>query len=182
MERDALSAIHLAAGIAARAHAGQARKDGITPYIVHPARVATLAARFGGDHVAIVSAWLHDVFEDCAPGACAAARKEIGALPLPEGEARAVMAIVEALTKDPSLPKEVQIPDSLDRILAAPPQAVLVKLCDRIDNLLDAELRGGGFKEAYFRKSHLVLERLRDAGVRHGYGGAVAVMEALLGE
>ncbi|MEM2124123.1 MAG: HD domain-containing protein [Methanolinea sp.] len=123
MERDALSAIHLAAGIAARAHAGQARKDGITPYIVHPARVATLAARFGGDHVAIVSAWLHDVFEDCAPGACAAARKEIGALPLPEGEARAVMAIVEALTKDPSLPKEVQIPDSLDRILAAPPQA-----------------------------------------------------------
>ena len=34
-----------------------------TPYIIHPARVAPLVGMFGGTHVAIIVAWLHDIYE-----------------------------------------------------------------------------------------------------------------------
>ena len=59
--------IKTAADHASRAHKGQLRKDRKTPYITHPARVAALVGMFDGSHVAIISAWLHDVYEDCSP-------------------------------------------------------------------------------------------------------------------
>src|SRR3972149_1547626 len=55
-----------AARFAAKAHAGQFRKDGKTPAIVHPARVAGRVAvlPFATDELVAV-AYLHDVMEDC---------------------------------------------------------------------------------------------------------------------
>ena len=61
------SSVQSAADHASGAHKGPYRKDRRTPYIVHPARVAGYVSMFGGSHVAIVSAWLHDVYEDCTP-------------------------------------------------------------------------------------------------------------------
>jgi len=60
-----LLAITSAADHAAGAHKGQFRKDRRTPYIIHPARVAALVGMFGGTHIAIIAAWLHDIYEDC---------------------------------------------------------------------------------------------------------------------
>lgn len=51
---------NLAESIARRAHAGQFRRDGVTPYITHPQFVASM---FEDDHMKAV-AWLHDVLED----------------------------------------------------------------------------------------------------------------------
>ena len=62
-----LLVIKTAADHASRAHKGQFRKDRKTPYITHPARVAGLVGTFNGSHVAIIAAWLHDVYEDCSP-------------------------------------------------------------------------------------------------------------------
>lgn len=47
---------------ATAAHAGQFRRDGVTPYITHPAKVVELL----GDETetALAAAWLHDVLED----------------------------------------------------------------------------------------------------------------------
>lgn len=45
------------------AHAGQFRRDGVTPYIEHPATVAKLLERY--DEITQAVAWLHDVLEDC---------------------------------------------------------------------------------------------------------------------
>lgn len=53
--------VALAARIATEAHAGQVRRDGITPYVKHPESVA---ARVAGDPRAEAVAWLHDVLED----------------------------------------------------------------------------------------------------------------------
>ena len=55
-----------AASFAARAHRGQLRKDGATPYAAHPTRVAmTVAFLFGfDDEEILVAALLHDVIED----------------------------------------------------------------------------------------------------------------------
>jgi len=50
--------------IASRAHSGQYRKDGYTPYVNHPAAVAQRLGREDDEVVAV--AWLHDVLEDTA--------------------------------------------------------------------------------------------------------------------
>lgn len=175
-----LSAIQIVSEEAAKAHTGQARKDGVTPYIVHPARVAALVSRFGGSHIAILSAWLHDVFEDCTPDACIHTRDTLHSLPLPPEDIQSIHAIVMALTKNPDLPKEARIPDSLDRILSSPPEAILVKICDRIDNLVDADRRDEEFKTAYYHKSRLIAEKLRDAAKAYGYNDAFQTLENLV--
>lgn len=52
----------LASSIARKAHDGQFRRDGITPYITHPEAVAKLLE---GEHPDVIAAaWLHDVLED----------------------------------------------------------------------------------------------------------------------
>ena len=48
---------------------------------------------------------------------------------------RSVASGVLALTKDSGLDKSDQMPDSLKRILAQPPEIALVKMADRITNL-----------------------------------------------
>lgn len=180
MDQNHLSAIRIASEEAARAHAGQTRKDGITPYIVHPARVASLVGYFGGDHVAVISAWLHDVFEDCTPETCRHAQETIQQLPLPVEDIQKIHAIIRAVTKNQGLPKELRMPDSLGRILEAPQEAVLVKLCDRIDNLADADHRDEYFRTSYFRKSHVILEKLQDAALSYGYTDAFRTLENLI--
>lgn len=54
--------VSIASSIARKAHEGQFRRDGITPYIIHPEAVAK---SLGGEHpYVIAAAWLHDVLED----------------------------------------------------------------------------------------------------------------------
>jgi (p)ppGpp synthase/HD superfamily hydrolase len=46
------------------AHEGQFRRDGITPYIIHPMMVANHVKRYTDDKDIIDAAYLHDVIED----------------------------------------------------------------------------------------------------------------------
>ena len=134
-----LLAIKSAADHAARAHKGQYRKDRRTPYIIHPARVAALVGMFGGTHVAIITAWLHDIYEDCTPEWIAQTEQFIAHLPFSDDEKNDINAMVDALTKKNTIRgKAARLSDSIDRILDAPPEATLIKLCDRIDNFLDS--------------------------------------------
>jgi guanosine-3',5'-bis(diphosphate) 3'-pyrophosphohydrolase len=57
---------HRAVSFAARAHRHQLRKDGATPYVAHPVRVAfTLLTIFGiDDEQTLAAAVLHDTIED----------------------------------------------------------------------------------------------------------------------
>src|SRR5262245_43305891 len=57
---------HLAADFAAQRHRHGLRKDGVTPYIAHPLRVAlTVSAVFGcTDPEVLAAAILHDTIED----------------------------------------------------------------------------------------------------------------------
>jgi (p)ppGpp synthase/HD superfamily hydrolase len=49
---------------ATEAHRGQFRRNGITPYILHPAHVVSRLAAEGESENVIAAAWLHDVLED----------------------------------------------------------------------------------------------------------------------
>ena len=63
----------------------------------------------------------------------------IAGLPVSPMRTMDIAAIVDALTKKNTIRgKAARLSDSIDRILDAPPEATLVKICDRIDNLLDS--------------------------------------------
>ncbi len=115
---------------AARAHGEQKTPHGFA-YVVHLMTVATevtgaLVAEPGRDAaLAIPCALLHDVVEDTTT-------------PLAEIEAAfgpAIAAGVSALTKDPSIEKDLRMRDSLDRILRQPVEIAMVKMSDRLANL-----------------------------------------------
>ncbi len=120
---------HEAASFAARAHAGQTRRDERTPYIAHPMRVALLVLdRFGcDDEVAIAIALLHDVIEDTP----------VDHDELAEAFSVAVADGVAALSKDARLPEAARDRAYDEAIAAADWRVRLVKLADTCDNAVD---------------------------------------------
>jgi (p)ppGpp synthase/HD superfamily hydrolase len=169
-----LLVIKLAADHASRAHKGQFRKDRKTPYIIHPARVAGLVSMFHGSHVAIIAAWLHDVYEDCSPEWIMRTDEFVAGLPLSDDDRADISAIIDALTKKNTIKdKGARLTDSLTRILDAPPEATLVKLCDRIDNLLDSGVRNGGFTKRYLASTDELIDTLSVRASLYGYDCAL---------
>jgi (p)ppGpp synthase/HD superfamily hydrolase len=172
-----LLVIKSAADHASRAHQGQFRKDRKTPYITHPARVAGLVGTFNGSHLAIIAAWLHDVYEDCTPAWLLRTDELIERMPLPADDRKDIAAIVDALTKKNTIAgKAARLSDSLDRVLNAPPEATLVKLCDRIDNLLDSADRNGGFTKRYLASTDEVIDKLSVRASLYGYDTALDIL------
>jgi (p)ppGpp synthase/HD superfamily hydrolase len=119
---------------AASAHGVQKVPGSDHPYLVHVCSVAAevIAALESEEHehpdLAVQCALLHDVAEDTLV--------ELSAIEAHFGPA--VAAGVAALTKDSSLDKPAQMPDSLQRIRRQPRDVWLVKLADRITNLQPA--------------------------------------------
>lgn len=110
--------------LALRSHAGQLYGD--RPYSVHLEAVQDVLARFGiRDEVVRAAAWLHDVLED-NPNV----RREDLERTLPE----AVVAIVDACTDGAGESREARKERPL-RLIPKTPNAVLVKLADRIANV-----------------------------------------------
>jgi (p)ppGpp synthase/HD superfamily hydrolase len=169
--------LRMAAIKAAADHASQAHKGQFRPYITHPARVAALVGMFGGSHVAVVSAWLHDVYEDCSPAWITRTDKFITGLRLPDDDKTDIALIVDALTKKNTIKgKSARLSNSLDRILDAPPEATLVKLCDRIDNILDSADRNGGFTKRYLASTDEVIGKLEVRASSYGFGTALKLL------
>lgn len=121
--------LHRAVSFAARAHQNQFRKDGATPYIAHPARVAlTLLTIFGiDDEQTLAAALLHDTIEDTTTDFDDLAA-EFG----PE-----VARWVGALTKDSRLPEDDREQTFFAVLDRSPWQVRAIKMADAYDNLLD---------------------------------------------
>lgn len=120
-----------AASFAARAHRHQVRKDGQTPYVAHPFRVAmTIRDIFGcDDQAAIAAAILHDTIEDTTTDF----DDLLGAF----GEE--VARTVAAMTKNMALPEKEREAAYDAQLAKAGWRARLVKLADVYDNLMDTE-------------------------------------------
>lgn len=122
-----------AASFAARAHAGQLRKDNATPYFAHPCRV-TLTVRdiFNcDDPICLAAALLHDTIED-TPADYDDILEHFGPI---------VADCVAALTKDMRLPEHAREPAYDKQLAAADWRAALIKLADVLDNTADAAHR-----------------------------------------
>jgi (p)ppGpp synthase/HD superfamily hydrolase len=109
-----------AAELARVSHLGQFRRDGVTPYINHPAAVAS---RVGGDSTAEAAAWLHDVLEDTD-----ATVDTLREAKIPEE----VIACVVLLTNKGDIGYERYLSQ-----IKADPVAKKVKIADMLSNLSD---------------------------------------------
>jgi 5'-deoxynucleotidase YfbR-like HD superfamily hydrolase len=111
---------------AARAHAGQRRKDG-QAFITHPARVARLLAGRGHDDEVLAAALLHDVVEETAV--------TLEALRAAFGDR--VAGLVASLTENLALPFDERKRDYRERVRCAPPGARAICAADKVCNLQD---------------------------------------------
>lgn len=118
-----------AVSFALRAHAGQMRRDGKTPYAAHVVRVMmTVRETFGcEDPVALAAAVLHDTIED-TPTDYDDVASAFG---------DEVAGIVAAMTKNMLLPEAQREPDYDARLRAGDWRARLIKLADVLDNASD---------------------------------------------
>jgi GTP diphosphokinase / guanosine-3',5'-bis(diphosphate) 3'-diphosphatase len=115
---------------AARKHKDQRRKDEqASPYINHPLSVALLLAEIGGlsDPEILAAAVLHDTLEDT------------GTTPeeLESQFGQRVRRIVEEVTDNKALGKEVRKQLQIDHARDLTADAVLVKLADKTANVTD---------------------------------------------
>ncbi len=119
-----------AVAFAGRAHQGQMRKDGKTPYVSHVFRVCLVVRHvFGVDDPAVLmAAVLHDTIEDTTTDFDDIA-----------GRYGAELAgWVGCLSKDKRLPDDEREQQYCAGLAAAPWQVKICKLADVLDNLLDS--------------------------------------------
>ena len=160
-----IESIRLAAHAATLAHKKQTRKNGRTPYIVHPATVAQLVLFYDNScYLGAIAAWMHDILEDCGTQGEHAFFAALMDMPLSESEIYRVRRAVYALTKNNIIPnRAAKWDDSLSRLVAddTPPFTILVKICDRMDNLMDMDEFKPGFEKLYIEETDLLISAIR---------------------
>jgi guanosine-3',5'-bis(diphosphate) 3'-pyrophosphohydrolase len=146
-----------AVSFAARAHSGQLRKDGRTPYVSHVFRVCLVLRDVFGvtDRRALTAAVLHDTVEDTTTDFDDVAER-FGA---------EVAAWVATLSKDKRLPFEEREEAYCRDLTAAAWQVQVCKLADLFDNLLDSAYLSPEKRPEALGKKRRYLEALR-AGLK----------------
>jgi len=119
-----------AAAFSARAHAGQYRRDGVTPYASHPFRVCFILRHLFKvkDEEALAAALLHDTLEDTAT--------DFDDLEKLFGTRVAQWAAL--LSKDRRLPGVKREKEYIRQLAGAPDVVKLAKIADIYDNLTDS--------------------------------------------
>ena len=147
-----------AAAFAARAHAGQLRKDGVTPYISHPFRVAmTVRDLFNcTDITTLTAAILHDTIEDCLTDYD----------DLLEHFGRPVADTVSALSKDMRVFEPIREREYEARLAAGDWRVHLIKLADVYDNLSDLARNPQGTLKDFRAKCRMALRVARPSASR----------------
>jgi guanosine-3',5'-bis(diphosphate) 3'-pyrophosphohydrolase len=119
-----------AIALAARAHEGQLRKDGRTPYFSHVMRVCTIVRNIFGfdDPRMLTAAVLHDTIEDTTTDFD----------DIEEAFGPEIATWVALLSKDKRSPEGRRELDYINGLQGAPWQVQVCKLADIYDNLLDS--------------------------------------------
>jgi len=110
-------------------HQNQKRKDGKTPYVIHPISVAVILSEIGGidDEEVLSAALLHDTIEDTDTTADEIDR-EFGSN---------ISSIVEELTDNKELSYSERKQFQIDHASDLSKEATLVKIADKTSNVTD---------------------------------------------
>ena len=157
-----------AIALAADAHRQQRRKDaGATPYINHPLALLRILAVEGGveDADVLAAAALHDYLEDCC-GDAGQPSLEQGRELLRRRFGERVLALVEAVSDDKSLPAAERKRLQVEHAAVVPHGAKLIKLADKTANLRDLHATPPASwplqrRKEYFDWAASVVARLR---------------------
>lgn len=145
-----------AARLAAQAHQGQFRKGSSIPYFTHLARVAGRVASLEGSTPEMVAAaYLHDILEDT----------DLEPRDLEREFPSPVPEYVKALTcipPGPGLNRETREAQYFERLKNSVWPVRVIKLCDRLDNLMDAEKLDPDFLGLYIEESEKLLRALQE--------------------
>ena len=142
-----------AISFAARAHQGQMRKDGRTPYASHVFRVCLIARQILGiDDVSVLTAAvLHDTVEDTTTD-FDDLEKEFG---------KEIAGWVADLSKDKRLPEAEREKAYENQLAQAPWQVKICKLADIFDNLTDSVHMSSEKQVRTIRNAHRYLAALK---------------------
>ena len=147
--------IKQAEDFATERHKGQTRKFSGEPYINHPKAVAQLVSDFGGDAEMVTAAWLHDVVEDTGTSI-----EEIEDL-FGNNVAGYVLELTHDI-KDKSKKGEILA----DRMNEMSQGALLIKLCDRLNNVSDFETAKPSFVAKYKPETEYILSHLKSPNLK----------------
>lgn len=132
------------------------RKSSAIPYIIHPIRITSILRAAGFDEFKdediMISALFHDLIEDTdtTPDLI---ESEYGAI---------VASVVNELSK----PKRGSKEDWLKTFENASKEAKIVKMADRIDNLLDMEMGPIEKRKSYAEQAKLIVKYCGNADVK----------------
>lgn len=141
---------------AKQAHEGQLRKDG-RPYFTHPKRVANLVRQYKGDSNEIESlvaaAYCHDLLEDT----------QITYYDLVNAFGYCVASLVMELTTNPEMKcgvgsKKEYLSYKLRHMTH---WALVIKLCDRLDNISDMNGGTEEWKRKYIEETEYILDYIK---------------------
>lgn len=139
--------LELAIIFATKHHAGQTRKSDGRPYIMHPLSVMNTLYKVKKSkniNLLAIATVLHDVVEDCNVSLDDIA-KEFG---------YKVTSIVEELTSDKEEIKNIGKTDYLiQKMVNMSSYALVIKLCDRLDNTNDLSTMNENFKLNYCKET-----------------------------
>jgi (p)ppGpp synthase/HD superfamily hydrolase len=163
---------------AVRAHQGVYRKGTGEPYIMHPLAVAARVKSVKGDtsnlFLLMTAAVLHDTVEDVEWVTLDLIAKEFG---------HAVAALVEELTLDKDQYEKLGKKEYLAReIVQMSSYARVLKLCDRLENVMDMGKMKTSFQKRYTIETLYMLERLEQDGARKITPTQRRLMYLILGE
>lgn len=143
----------MARTFAEEAHNNQVRLDG-TPYINHPIRVAENVRRYCEKNLKIetlIAAYLHDVVEDTGVSLSqliAIFGKKVGSL---------VLEVTNDDIMKRKLGKAVYL---TDKMLKMSDEGLILKLCDRLDNVSDLDTAAEKFRKRYSKETLEILENV----------------------
>src|SRR5438105_2111530 len=142
-----------AVSFAARAHQGQLRKDGKTPYASHVFRVCLVLRHVFGvdDPRTLTAAVLHDTIEDTTTDFD----------DLEEHYGAEIARWVSLLSKDKRLPDQEREAAYAAGLASAPWQVKVCKLADIFDNLMDSST-GLQRSDHVIKRAHFYLNALKN--------------------
>jgi (p)ppGpp synthase/HD superfamily hydrolase len=141
-------------------HNGQIRKGDGRPYILHPLSVMQHLYKYKQSrniNMLAVATLLHDCIEDSED-------HEATYNEILEIFGVQVLSIVVELTSDKQKIEEVgKAPYLLGKMVAMSSYALVIKLCDRLDNILDMKSMGDGFRNKYITQTNFILNGLEES-------------------
>lgn len=133
---------------------GKQRAFSLCPYFIHPIRTAALVAKYKKSHeinYIVIAAIMHDIVEDT----------KITLDTIREMYGELVASLVAELTSDSEMIKQIGKTAYLCYKLAnLSSWALVIKLCDRLDNVSDFSFAPKEFVEKYAKETLTILNYL----------------------